>query len=292
MKCFIDNRLTIKFLVLLLLSTVLVHCDSQSENKKADKGQVKRDTLAVEQSVAKSDTVTQSEHGASEQTEVNSVSEASSQSAPDTGEYIANIVPEGMTVEEKKKRFRALLVPPTLKVHKELQEQFERVSGWLANGENAEKIAALKTEYRAENDQELLAALKPHPPSIVLAQAAMESAWGTSRFFVKAYNVFGVWSFDSNEPRIAAGEQRGEKTIWLKKYPDVEASVRDNYRVLARSAAFKEFRELRMASTNPYELVKKLDKYSEKGHEYGEELASMISFNKFSEYDPVYHEKP
>jgi Bax protein len=40
-----------------------------------------------------------------------------------------------------------------------------------------------------------------------------------------------------------------------------------------------------MKSDNPYELVKKLDKYSERGDEYGKELASIIKYNKFCKYD-------
>jgi len=209
------------------------------------------------------------------------------------GKYVASPVPKVMTVQQKKKRFKALLVPPTQKVYTELQRRFETVSIWLEEDSHKEEIAALKEEYKAETDHELLAALKPHPPSIVLAQAAMESAWATSRFFVKAKNVFGVWSFDENEPRIAAGEQRdGKKTIWLKKYSTVEDAVRDNYRVLARGHAHQHFRDARLLTDNPYELVKKLDRYSEIGHKYGEELASVISYNKFAEYDLVYHERP
>lgn len=277
--------------VLVLLSLVLV---SGCENKQAEVDDDQFDSESVEKNTSAFETPNPEKKSKLSAALSDKAIAAKEKFAAmiENGKYSAGIVPKEMTVQEKKQRFRALLVPPTLKVYAELNKRFSEVSTWLAEGKNPKKIAALKVEYRAETDQELLAALKPHPPSIVLAQAAMESAWGTSRFFVKAKNVFGVWSFDKNEPRIAAGEQRGEKTIWLKKYKNVEASVRDNYRVLARSASFKEFRELRMKSTNPYELVKKLDKYSEKGHEYGEELASMISFNKFSDYDPVYHEKP
>jgi Bax protein len=32
-------------------------------------------------------------------------------------------------------------------------------------------------------------------------------------------------------------------------------------------------------------LVTKLDRYSEKGSVYGEELTSIIKFNKFDDYD-------
>jgi Bax protein len=150
---------------------------------------------------------------------------------------------------------------------------------------NSDQYEALKKEYRASNDKELLMALKPHPISITLAQAAMESSWATSRFFREANNIFGVWSFDENDDRIAAGEKRGDKTIWLKKYSTVKSSISDYYRTLARGRAFVEFRRLNLTTNDPYKLVKKLDKYSEKGALYGEELTSIIKFNKFYEHD-------
>jgi len=201
------------------------------------------------------------------------------------GKYSPSIVPDGMTVPEKKKRFKALLVPVINRVYRELDRQYREVEEAIKSGKEGTRIARLKIEYRAETTKELLAALRPHPQSIALAQAAMESGWGTSRFFVKANNVFGVWSFDQDEPRIAAGGQRGNKTIWVKKYASIYASVKDYYRVLARGEAFEDFRTLRMKTENPYQLVKELDQYSEKGDEYGKELASMIRFNKFVEYD-------
>jgi Bax protein len=201
--------------------------------------------------------------------------------------YSASVVPEKMTVQEKKARFRQLLTPAINTVYAELLAKYEEVAEILADGKPHPEFDALKKEYRAKNNEELLQALKPHPRSIVIAQAAMESAWATSRFFRKANNVFGVWSFDKNEPRIAAGEQRGAKTIWLKKYSTIEASVRDNYRVLARGHKFTGFRKLRMTSEDPYKLVKQLDAYSELGAKYGEELSSVIRFNKFTELDKV-----
>lgn len=199
--------------------------------------------------------------------------------------YQAEIVPEKMTVQEKKQRFRELIVPPVKKVFTELQQQYEEVKQLIKDGKNQARIRQLKETYKARSDKDLLKRLKPHPVSIVLAQAAMESAWATSRFFVQAKNIFGVWSFNKNEPRIAAGEKRGNKTIWLKKYKTIEDAIRDNYRVLARGAAFEKFRSLRVSSSNPFELVKGLDKYSELGAKYGKELAAVIRYNKFNEFD-------
>ena len=196
-----------------------------------------------------------------------------------------HVVPKKMTVREKKQRFAYLVAPAINEVHAELMKQYAEVSRSVTDGINSDLIEKLKRKYNAKSDQGLLKALKPHPQSIGLAQAAMESAWGTSRFFREANNIFGVWSFDKDEPRIAASKKRDGKTIWVKKYPSIKSSVKDYYRVLAKGHAFDEFRNLKMKTSDPYRLVKKLDRYSEKGDAYGKELAAMIRFNKFDAYD-------
>jgi len=190
-----------------------------------------------------------------------------------------------MTVQEKKARFKSLIVPAVDTVYAELMTRYQKVKATVDAGGTNDDIEALKVEYKASNNEELLMALKPHPKSIAIAQAAMESSWATSRFFNVAYNIFGVWSFDEDEPRVAALKKRGDKTIWVKKYDSIEAAVYDYYRTLGRSSAFAEFRQTRMETEDPFVLVKKLDKYSEKGALYGEELTSIIKFNKFDQYD-------
>ncbi|MBU2871866.1 glucosaminidase domain-containing protein [Colwellia sp. E2M01] len=190
-----------------------------------------------------------------------------------------------MTVQEKKARFKSLIVPAVDHVYTQLMSRYERIKNNIDAGENKTEIEALKTEYKASSNEALLMALKPHPRSIAIAQAAMESSWATSRFFRVANNIFGVWSFDEDEPRVAALKKRGDKTIWIKKYNSIEAAVYDYYRTLGRSHAFGEFRQTRMITDDPFILVTKLDSYSEKGSLYGEELTSIIKFNKFNQYD-------
>ena len=190
-----------------------------------------------------------------------------------------------MTVQEKKARFKSLIVPAVNTVYAKLMSRFEDIKTQIDAGENNAEIEKLKVEYKAKSNDELLMALKPHPKSIAIAQAAMESSWATSRFFRVANNIFGVWSFDEDEPRVAALQKRGDKTIWVKKYKSVEDAVYDYYRTLGRSGAFVEFRQTRMVTNNPFILVTKLDRYSEKGSLYGEELTSIIKFNKFDSYD-------
>jgi Bax protein len=190
-----------------------------------------------------------------------------------------------MTVQEKKARFRALIIPAVNIVYTKLMARYEEIKTTLDAGKTSAEIEKLKVEYKATTNEELLMALKPHPKSIAIAQAAIESSWATSRFFRVANNIFGVWSFDKNEPRVAALKMRGDKTIWVKKYNSIEDAIVDYYRTVGRSSAFAEFREARMQTNDPFILVTKLDRYSEKGSLYGEELTSIIKFNKFNKYD-------
>ena len=200
--------------------------------------------------------------------------------------YKASVIPKKMTVQVKKERFFELMVPPIQKVHKELLVEFKDVKSSLISGTNKARIEVLKKEYKVTSDEALLKALKPHAPSIVLAQAAMESAWATSRFFRQANNVFGMWSSNKNEPRIAAGEKRGgTKTIWLRKFSSLEESVREYYKMMGRGRAYKKFREYRYESKDVFVIIKGLDKYSEIGQKYIKELGSMIRYNKLAKYD-------
>jgi Bax protein len=199
-----------------------------------------------------------------------------------------------MNLSEKKTNFLKMIVPPLDEVYEEELTYFNDIQTLINENPDNAILEALREEYNAKDNLELLMALKPHPKSITLAQAAMESAWGESRFFQKANNIFGVWSYNENEPRIPASVMRGDKTIWLKKYPTVKDAIKDYYKILSRSWAFKEFRKLnyQKENQNPYLLVKKLQKYSERREVYTKELSTMITHNQFTKFDDVMYESP
>ncbi|MDX2494505.1 MAG: glucosaminidase domain-containing protein [Desulfuromusa sp.] len=204
-------------------------------------------------------------------------------SVPEVSVPVARV--SEISVQEKKAQFKSTIIPVINEVHSDLMRQYQEVSESVQAGDDIDKFAALRKKYKATNNDELLMSLKPHPQSIAIAQAAMESSWATSRFFKEANNIFGVWSHNENEARLAAGEKRGEQTIWVKKYSSVEASIRDYYRTLARGDAYKEFRVLKMETNDPHELVKKLKFYSERREEYTNELSTIIRYNEFDTYD-------
>ncbi|MFK5936992.1 MAG: glucosaminidase domain-containing protein [Sulfurimonas sp.] len=194
--------------------------------------------------------------------------------------------PKKRFISPKKKRFFSLVVPAIEHVHKKQEEQFKKIQKDIIKHQNSVEVTRLKSLYRVTDDHDLLLALKPHPQSIVIAQAAIESAWGTSRFFREANNIFGMWSKDPNEPRIAAGVKRnGTYTVWLRKFATLDESIKKYYITIGRVKDYKEFRALRYTTQDTTKLVKKLDKYSELGDKYTKMISSVIKHNNLTQYD-------
>ena len=190
-----------------------------------------------------------------------------------------------MGVKEKKHRFRCLVESDIQAIYSELSAQYTFVLNAVSQNGDNEELKRLRLKYGVETNQDLLTAIKPHPRSIAIAQAAIESAWGTSRLFTEANNIFGIRPFSTDEPRIAANEKRGDKTVWLRKYVSIRESIADYYLVLGRASAYRGFRNLKMKTADPHQLVTKLNGYSERKAGYVRELSSIIRYNNFHELD-------
>ncbi|MDF1883715.1 glucosaminidase domain-containing protein [Sulfurimonas sp. SAG-AH-194-C21] len=196
--------------------------------------------------------------------------------------YTANSVPQKMSVQEKKQRFRDLVVPAVQRVYVDLDAKYKAAKKIVESGKTNIKIEKLMKSYRAKSLQDLLVRMKPHAKSVAIAQAAMESAWATSRFTRVATNLFGVHSIEVDEPRVKAS---AANNVYVTKYASVEEAIYAYYKILSTGKVFTKFREVKISSNNPYELVKELDEYSVKGALYGEELSAMIKYNRFYEFD-------
>lgn len=192
---------------------------------------------------------------------------------------------KAIPVSVKKQNFLNILVPIVTEVYKQLQVQYKNVKEDIQYNRNLEYIESLKKFYTVKSNEELLMAVKPHPISIALAQSAIESAWLTSRFTKVANNIFGVWSFRTNEPRVEANATRGEQRIYLKKYKNFKSAIFDYYKNLGKHKAYKEFREQKMVTDDPFKLVEYLTAYSEKGELYTKLLKRVIQKNSFDQYD-------
>ena len=191
-----------------------------------------------------------------------------------------------VSTPESKRQFLKNTIAAITKVKKRLDAQFDMVYALslkekLTPQEEA-TLEKLKKKYKVKGIPCLLKRLHTHPISIVIAQAALETGWGSSRFYREANNIFGIWSFNKDEPRMAAGVKReGVRTIYVKKYKNLEESIEGYYNMMAKGRAYKQFRKARLKTDNPFEIIPFLDHYSELRHEYVKRLYFVIKSNKF-----------
>lgn len=128
------------------------------------------------------------------------------------------------------------------------------------------------------------------PASLVLAQAANESAWGTSRFAKKANNLFGQWCYVKGcglVPLKRGSNERHE----VAKFKSIQASVASYMLNLNTQISYQDLRNIREKMRNKntsisgYELANGLLKYSTRREAYVHEIQSMIRHNGLSQYD-------
>ena len=131
------------------------------------------------------------------------------------------------------------------------------------------------------------------PPSLVLAQAAEESGWGTSRFAAAGNALFGMWTWDGKG--VMPLQQRSELGNYkIASFETPLQSVIAYMHNLNTHQAYRALRvrraELRKADTKVtgWELAKTLIKYSERGQKYVDSLHSLIKGNKLQPTDDAY----
>ena len=120
------------------------------------------------------------------------------------------------------------------------------------------------------------------PPSLALAQAALESGWGTSRAAQRGHATFGQMNF-----RVA-----GEQTISeVKAFAALPQAVAAYARNLNTHRAYAEFRARRAAmraagdAPDGAELALHLLRYSERKVEYVRAVRALIRANRLGAFD-------
>ncbi len=126
-------------------------------------------------------------------------------------------------------------------------------------------------------------------PSLALAQAANESAWGTSRFARQGNNLFGMHATDGSGmvPKRRAAGQKFTVAAYDSPRDSIEAYV---YNINTKGS-YRRLRQIRASLRakgsviSGYALANGLGNYSERGSAYIAELQSMISSNNLGQYD-------
>lgn len=113
------------------------------------------------------------------------------------------------------------------------------------------------------------------PKSLVIAQAILETGWGTSRFAVDYNNYFGLHCFEEN-----CGVKAKDSNVQVETFKDVGDSILGYYFRLNTGEKFAKFRQVRQANGDTSQLINTLTEYSAlEGDEYQNRLNSVIKSN-------------
>tara|TARA_Y100001970_G_scaffold269275_1_gene361514 strand:+ start:1581 stop:2582 length:1002 start_codon:yes stop_codon:yes gene_type:complete len=146
-----------------------------------------------------------------------------------------------------------------------------------------------KDKHKYDLVNELLDLVDVIPNSIVLAQAANESGWGTSRFAREFNALFGEYTYDFASGVVPLMRAKGEKHL-VKSFDSVNKSVQSYFNNLNSHYAYKDFRDVRklMRQNNNFSnielLVNELDTYAADIN-YIYTINSIIRDNKLNRFD-------
>lgn len=159
---------------------------------------------------------------------------------------------------------------------------------WLKN--QAERLRVDEEPASETMFRRLRNRLDVIPPSLVLAQAANESAWGTSRFARRGNNLFGQWCFSQGCGLVPLGRVEGASHE-VASFSSPYRSVRSYIQNLNRHPTYQLLRDIRLKARNRNDIASGLSLsagllgYSERGEDYVEEIRSMIRHNNLGYYD-------
>lgn len=205
-------------------------------------------------------------------------------------------------VNEKKQAFFNFMLPNIELANNNVLAERALIMQWMErpkslSSKQKKHIEELFIKYRIDEDaaplvqqQQLLRRIHPIPPSLILAQAANESAWGTSRFAKQGNNLFGQWCFSAGcglVPEARGKGQRHEVRVFASPLESIESYIR-NLNTHPSYKHLRQYREHELAEkqySTGINLARGLINYSERGEEYIAEIQHMIRFNNLDKFD-------
>lgn len=225
--------------------------------------------------------------------------------------YLANLptdLPKVESAEIRKAVFIKALLPIILRTNEEVLDRRARLETLsrkvtagraLSEEEQAwlDETAALY-DLKKPNLAELLRRVDVVPPSLALAQAALESGWGTSRFAQKGNALFGQKIFAESSAAMPSYDKQGNEVFRMRSFEDVIGSVRSYVHNLNSHPAYADFRKVRAdmrrkAGPDRHDfgplagdaLAKSLLSYSERGEDYVTDVRTLMQTNDLRVFD-------
>ena len=212
-------------------------------------------------------------------------------------------------IATKKRRFFDFIRPAIKRKNAELAQDRSQLEYWheqislglgLSDEEQVE-LQLLTKLYRINKQgstlqkiNDLLMRVDIIPTSLVLVQAANESAWGTSRFARIGLNFFGIWCYRTGCGMVPGGRNTGAKHE-VAAFKSVDAAVSGYFNNINRHNAYHVFRTIRAelrVQDQPIDaevLAAGLLPYSERGAHYVLDITDMLRHNQSYFENPSNH---
>lgn len=204
--------------------------------------------------------------------------------------YLITIPPaDTVATDARKALFLAKFLPLVVAENARIAAQRQRLQSRTLG---PAQLKALGLAYRMKphniSTERLLARIDVLPESLVLAQAAIESAWGTSRFAQQGNAYFGERTFDPDAPGLSPKRASGFK---VKSFDSARMSVRSYMRTLNTHRAYKALRQRRAQlreagqTASGLKLARYLKDYSEIGSDYITLIERTMTDNHLQAFD-------
>ena len=207
------------------------------------------------------------------------------------------------SIKKQKEAFVNILLPLIQKenekiliIRKKIIDIFSDPS-YLLDSKKIMFLAKIAKEYKIKdiNDKKaFLLKIDKIPPSLALAQAAIESGWGKSRFVKLANNLYGHWEYSDKGVKPKSTYEHIKIDYSIKKFNSLEDSIRVYMRNLNRNPAYKKFREKRYKFKINHKIFTGIDaastlkNYSQLKEEYVKRLKNLIKSNNWEKFDKIY----
>ncbi|ABR31187.1 Bax protein [Thermosipho melanesiensis] len=146
-------------------------------------------------------------------------------------------------VDIRKELFVKIMIPIIRKVNEEILRERKEIITAMEKGDTL-TLKKYYKKYNAKSNEELLLKVDAIPEDIAIAQAAIESAWGTSKFVVIANNIFGEWTYEPGTGIIP--DERPDGEIYeIEYFKNLEDSVRSYAMNLNKLPYYEKFRLIR-----------------------------------------------
>ncbi len=223
-------------------------------------------------------------------------------------EYFSHI-PHNLTEIDslnKKNIFISILLPIALRGNEIILEEKQSIKKISTSKKNIDKLEFFAKKYKVQNykninfanlnnsqisqiKSQLLIKVDTIPISMILAQAIVESGWGSSRFAREGNALFGEWTWQKGMG--IKPEENVDANFAVKSFSDISSSLNSYLLNLNRHSAYKALRNYRFENfkdekpINGLEAANFLSGYAEIGYKYVTKIREMIKANKLYRYD-------